>query len=159
MLPEPLAHHQGTFFQCIFSHTKFPPFQHHSFLLSHITQTKGCWEISSPVIWNWGLNFSVWLGGYPVSVFSATIIQLVSIKHTQWIIVQWRHHQIFSHPWTPHRKEKKKKGWGEKAGGKGQETSVINRQHPVNFTHMGLCDTYSVSVKLKPEPIKKKSSI
>lgn len=40
--------------------------------------------------------------------------------------------------------------------GERDRKSFINRQHPVNFTHMMLCDTYSVSVKLKLEPIKKK---
>lgn len=45
---------------------------------------------------------------------------------------------------------------GARLGGKGQEISVINRRHPANFTQRSPCDTYSVSIKLKPETIKKK---
>lgn len=56
-------------------------------------------------------------------------------------------------PSSPEKEKKKKKGRGAQ---KGQEISVINRQHPVNLTHMSLCDTYLVSVKLKPESITKK---
>lgn len=67
---------------------------------------------------------------------------------------------MYPYPQAPHsfpppkkEKDKKKRGMGEK----GQEISVINRWHPVNSTHMSLCDTYSVSVKLKPESITKKN--
>lgn len=56
------------------------------------------------------------------------------------------------HSFPPPKKERKKR-W---RGRKGLEISVVNRQHPVNFTHMSLCDTYSVSIKLKTESITKK---
>lgn len=67
----------------------------------------------------------MWLGGlYLVYVFSATITQLLSIKHT------------VDHPSVkaasdllplPNSPQKKKGGGGGKAGGKGQEISVIDR--------------------------------
>lgn len=52
--------------------------------------------------------------------------------------------------------KKKKKRW---QGRKGLEISVTNRWHPVNFSHMSPCDTYSVSIKLKPESIIKKKNL
>lgn len=143
MLPEPLGYHQGTFLFSV-------PFPTLSFLCSNIThflqvtlpKTKGCWEVSSLSHLKQRPKFLCGQVSFTQSMFSVLL-------SSSWYLLNTCSGSSLSEgsirsptPKNSPQEEKGKKDRGE-AGVKGQEISVINRRHPVNFTHMSLCDTYT----------------